>query len=334
MNKINISLLDIQKAQKKILPFVKKTTLKKSPFLSQQLGIPLFLKWETEQKIKSFKLRGALNKILSLSDQEKKRGLIASSAGNHAQGVSLAAHYAQTKARVVMMETASKVKVKAAKKLGAEVILKGRTYDECYEHALSIQGDSVFIHPFFDSLIVAGQATVGLEILEQNPNISSCVFAIGGGGLISGSAFAIKQIKPSCKVYGVVWQGTPSFCKDYHQKKDACLCGVSNNTDQNFKIGLTDGIAVKKQEPKMLEFARDYIDDVGCVTDQDIEQTMVNLWKHEKQKVEGSGAAALAGIFKYKKKWDLGTQACVIISGGNVDDLILSDLMKKYGKDH
>ncbi len=329
---ISVSLLDIQKAQKRIQPFVKKTSLKKSDFFSEKMGKNVFLKWETEQEIKSFKIRGALNKVFSLEEEEKKRGLIAASAGNHAQGVSLAAHYSKVKACVVMMETASKVKIEAARHFGAKVILKGKTYDESYDYARSIQGDSIFIHPFADPLIIAGQGTLALEILEQEPDITSCVFAIGGGGLISGNSFVIKHLKPECKVYGVVWEGTPSFCKKYHESK-SCVCGISEVINKPSRSGLTDGIAVKQLNLEMLNFCRPYIDDIVCVTEEEISKSIVDTLDYEKKVVEGSGAASLAATLKNKDKWDLGEKPCVIISGGNIDSSILVDIVKAYSGD-
>ena len=330
---MNVSLLDIQKAQKRIQPFVKKTSLKKSEFFSKKIGRDIFLKWEIEQEIKSFKIRGALNKVFSLTDEEKQKGLIAASAGNHAQGVSLAARYSKVKARVVMMETASKVKVESTRKFGAEVILKGKTYDDSYTHARFIQGDSIFIHPFDDPLIIAGQGTLALEILQEEPDITSFVFAIGGGGLISGNSFAIKHLKPECKVYGAVWEGTPSFCKNYHKNQKPCTYRVLKGIDALSKSGLTDGLAVKKSNPKILEFCAPYIDDIVCVTEDEISKTIVDTLEYEKQVVEGSGVAALAAAIKNKDKWDLGKKPCVIISGGNIDPSILADLVKKYSGD-
>ncbi len=327
---INISLSDIQTARKRIQPFIKKTSLRKSDFFSKKIGKDVFLKWETEQEIKSFKMRGALNKVFSLKAEEKQRGLIAASAGNHAQGVSLAAHYSKVNARVVMMETASKVKIEAAKHYGAEITLKGKTFDDSYAYARSIQKDSIFIHPFADSLIVAGQGTLALEILEEEPDITSCVFAIGGGGLISGNSFVIKHFKPECKVYGVVWEGTPGFCKSYHDVHKSCVCGNVGSVNKPFKSGLTDGIAVKQLKLEMLDFCKPYVDDIVCVTEEEISKTIFDTLEHEKQVVEGSGVASLAAILKNKDKWDLGKKPCAIISGGNIDKSVLVDTLKKY----
>ena len=181
MFKVDFS--DIQRAGETLTPHIIKTSLSRSESLSKEAGTDIFFKWENEQSIRSFKIRGALNKILSLSESDKKKGLITASAGNHAQGVALASQIAGVKARVVMMETASRVKVEAARSFGAEVILRGKTYDETYTLTEALKGDSLFIHPFADPLIIAGQGTVGLEILKALPEVTSIVTAVGGGGL-------------------------------------------------------------------------------------------------------------------------------------------------------
>lgn len=331
---IRVSFADIQQAQKRISGFIKNTSFVKSEFFSQKAGAEVFLKWETEQKIKSFKIRGALNKVFALLEGGKKKNLIAASAGNHAQGVALAAFYSKAKARIVMMEEASQVKVEATKKWGAEVILKGKTYDESYAHARSIQGDSLFIHPYADPLIIAGQGTVALELLEKQPDLSSLIIGIGGGGLISGVALGIKTLKPDCKIYGVVWEGTPEFCRTYHQveEHDSCRCGKKETQSFRFKSGITDGIAVKNLAPEMLQFCRPFIEDVVCVSEQEISQVMASLFHHEKKVVEGSGAAALAALIKNKSRWNIGNKCGVIISGGNIDSSVFHQTVKDYGK--
>ena len=187
---LKVSFSDIQRAREVLAPHITPSSLCRSSSLGEETGTEVFLKWESEHRIKSFKIRGALNKILSLNKTDREKGLITASAGNHAQGVALASQMAGVKARVVMMETASQVKIKATESFGAQVILKGKTYDESYALAESLQGDSLFIHPFADPLIIAGQGTMALEIFQSLPKITSLVAAIGGGGLISGVALA------------------------------------------------------------------------------------------------------------------------------------------------
>ncbi|MCY4321103.1 MAG: threonine/serine dehydratase [Bdellovibrionaceae bacterium] len=328
---IKVSFADVQQAEKRLNPFITQTSLSRSDYFSKKFSTQVFLKWETDQNIKSFKIRGALNKILSLTEEEKARGLIAASAGNHAQGVALAGRLLNIKPRVVMMETASKVKISATKKLGAEVILKGKNYDESYNHAQSIKGDSIFIHPFADSEIIAGQGTVGLEIARDLPEVDSVIVSVGGGGLLLGSALAIKALKPSVKVYGVVWEGTADFCRNFNniRIKEKCLC-QKDIPLQDSKSGLTDGIAVKKSFPEMVKNASQYVTAVVCVSEEDISKQIIELKKAEKKQAEGSGVAGLAGLLKYYKKWDIGKNCCVVISGANIDEEVLSQLEKVY----
>ena len=328
---MKLSFSDIQQAKNCLGPFVKTTKVTKSDDFSQKTGINLFLKWETDQEIKSFKIRGALNKILSLSEEEKSQGLIAASAGNHAQGVALAARRLKIKARVVMMETASRVKVEATKKLGAEVILKGKNYDESYNYAQSIKGDSVFIHPFADPRIIAGQGTVGLEIFKDLPDIHSVVVSVGGGGLLSGISLALKTLKPSIKVYGVTWEGTSDFCRSFNKIKEeeACLCGQGLCLKAG-ESGLTDGIAVKKSDPEIVEICSRYVEGIACVSKEEISRGIVDLKDSEQRTVEGSGVAALAGLLKYHKSWSLGQNCCVVISGANIDETVLSQVIRSY----
>lgn len=329
---MKLSFSDIQQAQTRLTPFVKKTGVTNSVYFSQKLGTNLFFKWENEQKIKSFKIRGALNKILSLTNKEKAQGLITASAGNHAQGVALAASYLNIKARVVMMETASKVKVESTKKLGAEVILKGKNYDESYKYAQTIKGDSVFIHPFADSQIIAGQGTLGVEIFEELPHIDSVVVSVGGGGLLSGVSLALKALKPSVKVYGVVWEGTPDFCRNFNRikKEEACLCKQKEMPLKAGKSGLTDGIAVKKSLPQMTNLCSKNVDGIACVNEEEISKGIVSLKTKEQTVVEGAGVASLAGLLKYYKTWDLGKSCCVVISGANIDDAVLSQILTDF----
>ena len=329
---MRLSFSDIQQAQTLLAPFIKKTRVTNSAHFSQKLAINLFFKWENEQKIKSFKIRGALNKILSLTNKEKAKGLIAASAGNHAQGVALAASYLNIKARVVMMETASKVKVESTKKLGAEVILKGKNYDESYKYAQSIKGDSVFIHPFADSKIIAGQGTVGIEIFEELPQIDSVVVSVGGGGLLSGVSLALKTLKPSVKIYGIVWEGTPDFCRNFNKikKEEVCLCKQREIQFKTGKIGLTDGISVKKSFPQMVDLCSKNVDGIACVNEEEISKCIANIRKEEQTVVEGAGVASLTGLLKYHKIWDLGKNCCVVISGANIDEAILSQILKLH----
>ena len=327
-----VSFSDIQRAQEVLVSYITRTSLSQSDSLSKETNAGIFFKWESEHSIRSFKIRGALNKVLSLSEKDRQRGLITASAGNHAQGVALAAQIAGVKAKVVMMETASRVKVNATESLGAEVILKGKTYDESYALAESLQKDSVFVHPFADPLIIAGQGTTGLEIFQSLPEVTSVVTAIGGGGLISGISLALKHLKPSCRIYGVVWDGTPAQCREFHKVGEGCcICGKPSGPQQISRSGLTDGIAVKRPYSGMGEIFSPFVEDIVCVSEEEISRAIVKILMAEGRVVEGSGAAALAGVLKQKTTWNLGSHCCVILSGGNIDPPVLADVIKRYG---
>ena len=325
--KLELSFKDIQLARERLRPYIKKTSLSRSDYFSDQLGLSVFFKWEIEQEIRSFKIRGALNKILSLTKEEQSRGLIAASAGNHAQGVALASQLLNIKARVVMMKKASKVKVQATKKSGATVILEGKNYDESYEYAKSIKGDSLFIHPFADPYTIAGQGTIGFEVFKDLPQIDSLIVPVGGGGLLAGLSACIKQLKPSVKVYGVVWEGTPDFCRSFNKVKKTAVCFCKKQIPLlQSKSGLTDGIAVKKSHPEMVAFCSQYVDGIFCVSEKEISDSIIKMKEREGKAVEGSGVAALAGLLKYHKDWKLGQNCCVIVSGANIDQETLLKL--------
>lgn len=334
MEKLKLSFSRIEEAESRIRPFVLRTALSPARAVPKPSGLKpgqLFFKWESEQKTGSFKIRGALNKALSLTDSERARGLMAASAGNHAQGVAFAARAVGAKARVVMMEQASKTKIQSAKSLGAEVILKGKTYDESFSHALRLQGGSLFIHPFADPLIMAGQGTVGLEIARALPKASSVIASVGGGGLISGLACAIKALVPSCRVYGAVWDGSLSLYERFCRLK-----GLSPPPASQFKnrllpeTGLTDGVAAEADERMPPVFSH-LVDDIAPVSKKEIARAMAWLKKHEGRIAEGAGAAAMAALLSQARprRWNLGENCCVIVSGGNIDPARFEKIIKK-----
>ena len=338
-----VSLPKIQESERRIAPFIRRTQLSRSAFFSSLLNAHVFFKWESEQEIKSFKIRGALNKILSLSKEERERGVIAASAGNHAQGVAYAARRAGVRARAVMMKNVSRVKLSAVKKYGAQVLLEGFSYDECYARARALKGDSVFIHPFADPLIIAGQGTLGLEILRQAPQVTSLVMSIGGGGLISGVAAAVRRLKPHCRIYGAVWDGTPELCRRFHKMKNSCLCGGfrpaprcdasgggRQGKNRPSESGWTDGIAVKKPAEGMLEAFAPFTDDIVCVSREETGRATAALYRHEGRVAEGSGAAPLAALMKRKNRWNLGSHCCLVISGGNIDPPVFQQILGAF----
>lgn len=318
-----ISLLDIRTAYSNIKDQVQKTQVNLSHSGSQKLGVSLYFKYENEQTTGSFKIRGALNKILSLNEDERKRGVIASSAGNHAQGVALSASLAGVQAQVVMPKSSPLVKIEATRSYGAKVILHGEIYDEAYEHAkkLSEENGAVFVHPFEDDKIIAGQGTIALELEEQLKNLDSIVIPIGGGGLISGVATGLKALKPSLKVYGVVPENNPAM---YYLFKGQQMSLAER------KPTIADGLAVKRPSQKMFnDYIRPLVDDIAMVTEEEIAESIVFLLERAKTVVEGSGAVGLAGVLKMKDSWALGKSCCVLLCGGNIDLNKISKIIQK-----
>ena len=318
---MKITLDDMKKAREVINGVARKTPVEISVAASQIVGSQVFLKCENLQLTGSFKIRGALYKISSLSDAERKRGVLAVSAGNHAQGVALSSSKLGVKATVVMPRTSSMMKQTATRNYGADVILHGETYDEAYEYALEFKKKSglVFVHPFEDPYIIAGQGTVGLEIHEDLSATDSVIVPIGGGGLISGIAVALKALKPSIKVYGVVAENAPGMFSLFNKHK------VSANVSG---ISIADGIAVKKPSAFMFDnFISKYVDDVMAVSEDEIAEAIVFLLERSKIVAEGAGAVALAAAFQ--KKWNLGEKTVLLVSGGNIDLHLVGEILDR-----
>ena len=247
----------------------------------------IYLKPENLQHTGSFKLRGAYYKISQLSDEEKKRGVIACSAGNHAQGVALGATHNGIKSLICLPAGAPISKIEATKKLGAEVCLVPGVYDDAYNKALELRDKHgyTFVHPFDDPLVIAGQGTIGLEILEEMPDVEAIVVPVGGGGLISGVAFAVKTLRPDIKVYGVQAEGAPSMVKSLCTKNRERLASVST---------IADGIAVKEPGENTFEFCQKYVDEIVTVSDDEIAAAILALLEKQKLVSEGAGATAVA----------------------------------------
>ena len=318
---MSITINDIEAARQNLTSKIQHTQLLFSRSCSDWLGTDVFLKYENEQMTGSFKMRGAYNKISSLTDAEKKRGIVASSAGNHAQGVALSATQLGTKARIVMPVNSPLIKISATQSYGAEVILHGEFYDEAYELARHLEREKgyVFVHPFEDPKIIAGQGTIGLEVLDSVPDLDSVVVPIGGGGLISGIATAIKARRPECKVYGVISENTPGM---YHLFKGDTGAKFDN------RATIADGTAVKVPSKKMYEnYLSHLVDDVVRVKDDDIAEAMVFLLERAKTVVEGAGAMAVAAAAK--GAFDLGKKSAMILSGGNVDLNALTNIIER-----
>lgn len=307
MGSLSIDLQMVQDASAYLKNHIEKTPLRKA----RSLPGNVYYKCENLQITGSFKIRGALNRMRFLTPQEKQKGVIASSAGNHAQGVAMGAKIHGVKATIVMPETAPMIKVLATQKYGAEVILHGDYYDQAYEKALQTAKaeGQVFIHPFQDQQIVAGQGTIALEILEEIENLQQVVVPIGGGGLIGGIGYVIKQLNPKCEVIGVVTDQTTGMM-DLKLKRAP---------EQKLKVStIADGIAVKKPSSEMFEtFINPYVDRIVSVSDNEIAEAIVNLMEKDKLVVEGSGAAGVAAVMS--GKIEANGAMVILLCGGNID---------------
>lgn len=281
----------------------------------------VYLKAENLQVTGSFKVRGAYYKISQLTEEQKQAGVIACSAGNHAQGVALAASNNGIKAVVCMPDGAPISKVEATKGYGAEVVLVPGVYDDAYNKALELQKEKgyTFVHPFDDEDVIAGQGTIGLEILDQLDNIDAVVVPIGGGGLISGVAFAIKSLKPSIKVYGVQAANAPSMYESVKQKKQITLDTVST---------FADGIAVKHPGDLTFEIVNKYVEEIVTVSEDEIAMAILALMEKQKLVSEGAGATAVAAVIANKIPVK-GKNVVCVVSGGNIDVNILSRVLTR-----
>ena len=281
----------------------------------------LYLKPENLQITGSFKIRGSAYKISLLSDEEKAKGVVACSAGNHAQGVALAATKSGIKSLICLPDTAPISKIEATKSFGADVCLVKGCYDDAHQKALQLKESEgyTFIHPFDDENVIAGQGTIGIEILEELPDADAVVCAIGGGGLISGVACAIKSLNPNIKVYGVQAEGAPSMYESIKQGKPVHLDKVST---------VADGIQVKEPGEHTFKYVQKYVDDIVTVTDDEISSAILKLIESQKMIAEGAGAAPLAAVM-FNKLPVKGKKVVCVISGGNIDVTILSRVIKR-----
>ena len=281
----------------------------------------LYLKPENLQITGSFKVRGSAYKIAMLTDEEKRRGVIACSAGNHAQGVALAATKNGIKSLICLPDSAPISKVEATKGYGAEVCLVEGCYDDAYAKALELRDSEgyTFVHPFDDENVIAGQGTIALEILNDLDNIDAIVVPIGGGGLISGIAYTVKQIRPSVKVYGVQAVGAPSMYNSVKDGEIECLSSVST---------IADGIAVKKPGENTFRYVSEYVDEVALVSDDEVSSAILALIEKQKMIAEGAGATAVAAIMfdKFNLK---GKRVVAVVSGGNIDVTSLSRVIDR-----
>lgn len=304
-----LSIDKIFDAQSVLKPVVRKTSVVRANGITDNCD--LFLKPENLQHTGSFKLRGSGYMISQLTDKQRENGVIACSAGNHAQGVALAATKYGIKSLICLPGNAPISKVEATKKYGAEVELVGNCYDDAYARAIELaeKKNMTFVHPFDDEDVIIGQGTIALEVLSEMDDVDAIVAPIGGGGLISGIAFATKHIRPSVKVYGVQMEGVPSMYNSIKADKIETLETATT---------IADGIAVKEPGKNTFEIVKKYVDDIALVSDDDVASAILSLIERQKMIAEGAGAAGVAAVMA--NKFNLkGKRVVAIVSGGNID---------------
>lgn len=304
--------------------YVLSTVLRKTELVHAKKinpDVDVYLKPECLQLTGSFKLRGAYFKISQLSEEEKAKGVIACSAGNHAQGVALGATAMGVKSLICLPEGAPISKVEATRKLGADVMLVPGVYDDAYQMALQLRDERgySFVHPFDDENVIAGQGTIGLELLEQLSDLDAVVVPVGGGGLISGVAFAIKSLNPHVKIYGVQAEGAPSMVNSIHDHTIERLTNVST---------IADGIAVKEPGKLTFDTCSSYVDEIVTVTEDEICAAILKLIESEKMVAEGAGATSVAAVM-FNKVPVKGKKTVCIVSGGNIDVTILNRVINR-----
>lgn len=315
-----LTLDRVYKASKVLKEVIRETDMILAPNIRK--GTNIYLKTENLQITGSFKIRGSYFKISQLSDEEKAKGVIACSAGNHAQGVALAATKSGIKSLICLPDGAPISKVEATKRYGAEVCLVKGVYDDAYNKALELKDEMgySFIHPFNDPDVIAGQGTIGLEIIDQLPNVDAVVVPIGGGGLIAGVAYTIKQINPECRVYGVQAQGAASMERSVNDGKIETLPKVQT---------IADGIAVKTPGDLTYDLVREYVDGIVTVSDDEIALAILTLLEQQKLISEGAGAVPVAAVLAGKIPDIDGKNVCCLVSGGNIDVTILSRVIER-----
>ena len=316
-----VTLAAIEAARQRIADAVYVSPCQQSHFLSELTGLPLHLKLENLQMTGSFKERGALNKLLTLTEEERGRGVIAASAGNHAQGVAYHATTRGIPAQIVMPLATPQVKVSATRAFGADVVLNGANYDEACEEALRRRTSEgrTFIHPFDDPEVIAGQGTIALELLEQVPDLEAVVVPIGGGGLIGGMACALKEINPKIHVVGVEPEKLPSMLRARVSGAPVTLASAAT---------IADGIAVRRAGELTLPLVSRYVDEIVTVDDEEIASAILLLLEHEKTLAEGAAAAALAAVVQAKTNLRH-RRTAVVISGGNIDVTLLAKIIER-----
>ena len=315
-----LTLDKVYKASRVLKETIRETDMILAPNIRK--GANIYLKTENLQITGSFKIRGSYFKISQLSEEEKAKGVIACSAGNHAQGVALAATKNGIKSLICLPDGAPISKVEATKRFGAQICLVKGVYDDAYNKAIELRDEMgyCFIHPFNDVDVIAGQGTIGLEILDQLPDADAVVVPVGGGGLIAGIAYTIKQINPNCKVYGVQASGAPSMEQSIVDGEITTLSKVQT---------IADGIAVKTPGDVTYELVKEYVDGIFTVTDDEIALAILTLLEQQKLIAEGAGAVPVAAVLAGKIPDIDGKNVCCLVSGGNIDVTILSRVIER-----
>ena len=317
-----LTLQKFEKAANRLKKVAHKTPLAYAPVLSKKTGYQVYLKKENLQVTGSFKLRGAFNKIASLMETKSVKGVVAASAGNHAQGVALSAEYFNIEATIFMPESTPLNKVQGVESFGAKVVLKGTNYDEAYSYAIEYAKENhlEFVHPFADEDVMAGQGTIFLEVFREIDDFDVIVVPVGGGGLISGIAAIAKELNPNIKVIGVAASGAPAMANSYRAKS------VLNT--QSVKT-IADGIAVKNTSEVTLEYILKYVDEMDTVCDDEIASAILFLLERQKLLVEGAGAVGVAALMHNKLDLEPNSKVCIVLSGGNIDVTMLSLIIEK-----
>ena len=317
-----ISLKNIRDARKALAPFITSTPLTRSQFLSDFCGGNVFLKLENLQITHSFKIRGAFNRLLHMSLEEKTRGIVTASAGNHGQAVAFAARKLNFSAKIVIPMSTPKIKIDGIKKYGVGLVLFGDIYDEAEQKAkdLARKDGLVFVSPYNDELIIAGHGTLGLEIIEALPNVDTVIVPVGGGGLISGISIAIKSIKPNVQIIGVQSEASPVM---YESLKAGKIVDAQKSKTKSIAEGLSGGI---EKSSITFKIVQECVDTILLVEEETIRRAVYLLWNSEKQVVEGSGAAAIAPILENRHLFG-GKTVVAVITGGNIEDKLFQSIL-------
>ena len=317
-----LDLNSIKRAAGRLEKVVAHTSFSYAPILSEISGYSVYLKKENLQHTGAFKLRGAFNKIATLIEAGKKGGVVAASAGNHAQGVAFSAHHFGIEATIVMPDSTPINKIQGVERFGAKVILKGANYDEAYAYAVEYTKEHhlEFVHPFTDDEVMSGQGTVALEMLEQRADLDAIVVPVGGGGLIAGMGVCVNALSPQTKVIGIASQGAPAMKQSFDSKNPFCSLSVKT---------IADGIAVRDASPITLEHIMNEVDTLELVGEDEIAAAILFLLEKQKLLVEGAGAVGVAALMHGKIDLPKGSKVGVVLSGGNIDVTMLSLIIEK-----